>query len=780
MAEITDTADTPDTNEALLLRRGEKSFHPFSLFAHKPKPQEWLQEAQNWILDESKNGFETCRGKNGKRMKCSCFALLQDPSIAACVAEYLYFFGTSPAHERDRIVMDMIRFQEDRKPPEGFQSNRHYLFPYIAGPSEDDDVQTKQLLRSHFVCVNALQHLLSYGTKKMRRIRTDINNGLFIPRRPRLGIPLRNSLDKKGVLDDLHLFFDDLSEYEEPRATRFVREATGVSARDDGIIDLPSYMTKRGLYRDFCFERGVIAQTTATGKPIYKTRTDDLWKASGLEPLKCPSWSTFVSFWKEHYSQVRIQKQIKDICGDCYRFQINNRKKGYTPGDDNDDDSDIDIDEIVQASALLAEEAINEVEENVDVEVDKKGDTQQDDTLIGTVDIQLDANEEIMLAASTHITDAIAQRKYVAQEQKRAQSTHAAGLPNDEKVFLLFFDYAQNVECPFFGHQQPGETYYFSPLSINIFGIVNACGPKEQLTAYCYHEGQGKKGGNNVTSMIDYYLRKQLGVPRISMDPEREPVWGGELVLVCDNCGGQNKNRMVIRYALYLVETKKFKRVTFVFLIAGHTKNPCDRLFNSLKAGYRKRNLFSVEELISALNENEFCSAETAPRFADWDTFLNTFYQKPRSVKKWHVFEVDGRNGENEPLSRSKLKFFRSAAEGSTRMTQQMRPNTKNIIDDRDYLLMHFAVVPKAINQPGIRPIKKREMWKKFRPVVPEKYHSLDIYECPTLAELEELKKERAKKAQEKRKSSEAASVAASKEAEEARKRKWGDGNLSV
>lgn len=110
----------------------------------------------------------------------------------------------------------------------------------------------------------------------MRRIRTDINNGLFIPRRPRLGVPLQNSLDKDGITDDLHLFFDDLSEYEEPRATRFVCEATGISTRDCYNIDLPAYMTKRGLYRDFCFGRGVIVKTTATGKPIYDNRTNDL------------------------------------------------------------------------------------------------------------------------------------------------------------------------------------------------------------------------------------------------------------------------------------------------------------------------------------------------------------------------------------------------------------------------------------------------------------------------------------------------------------------------
>jgi hypothetical protein len=65
---------------------------------------------------------------------------------------------------------------------------------------------------------------------------------------------------------------------------------------------------------------------------------------------------------------------------------------------------------------------------------------------------------------------------------------------------------------------------------------------------------------------------------------------GGRLSIVMDNCGGQNKNKMVLRLALYLVEKKLFKCVEFIFYIRGHTKNVCDRLFNLLKINYSKAN----------------------------------------------------------------------------------------------------------------------------------------------------------------------------------------------
>jgi hypothetical protein len=52
---------------------------------------------------------------------------------------------------------------------------------------------------------------------------------------------------------------------------------------------------------------------------------------------------------------------------------------------------------------------------------------------------------------------------------------------------------------------------------------------------------------------------------------------GGRLSIVMDDCGGQNKNKMVLRLAVYLVEMNYFKQVEF-FFARGHTKNVCDQL----------------------------------------------------------------------------------------------------------------------------------------------------------------------------------------------------------
>ena len=100
---------------------------------------------------------------------------------------------------------------------------------------------------------------------------------------------------------------------------------------------------------------------------------------------------------------------------------------------------------------------------------------------------------------------------------------------------------------------------------------------------YChvYHEGVGKKGGTNVALLIVKTLRE--------MKLLRDNQVGGELNVIFDNCSEQNKNNTVLKLAMWIKEMCYFKRVSFVFLIVGHTKNACDHLFNSLKDEYHKK-----------------------------------------------------------------------------------------------------------------------------------------------------------------------------------------------
>jgi hypothetical protein len=72
----------------------------------------------------------------------------------------------------------------------------------------------------------------------------------------------------------------------------------------------------------------------------------------------------------------------------------------------------------------------------------------------------------------------------------------------------LFVNYGQNMELPAYNKEQPGCTCYFSPMSVYNLGIVdhayvyNNRWVSKHLHYHVYHKGVGKKGANNVASLL--------------------------------------------------------------------------------------------------------------------------------------------------------------------------------------------------------------------------------------------------------------------------------------
>jgi hypothetical protein len=109
-------------------------------------------------------------------------------------------------------------------------------------------------------------------------------------------------------------------------------------------------------------------------------------------------------------------------------------------------------------------------------------------------------------------------------------------------------------------------------------------------------EGEGKKGGNNISSLLLKTLRL--------LSFMQEGNQGKELNVVFDNCGGQNKNTFVLLMVPYLVEMGYFKSVNFIFIVVGHTKNAGDRLFNLLKMIYRRSNVQTFGSLLGVCGKS--------------------------------------------------------------------------------------------------------------------------------------------------------------------------------
>lgn len=99
------------------------------------------------------------------------------------------------------------------------------------------------------------------------------------------------------------------------------------------------------------------------------------------------------------------------------------------------------------------------------------------------------------------------------------------------KLTLITFDFMRNLPVPNLQTNIAFHSFYSTQLWVNIFSVHNAKNRKAIM--YVYDEVFGHKGTNNVISLLFHYLKNVLY---------------HDLVLACDNCPGQNKNRILIRF----------------------------------------------------------------------------------------------------------------------------------------------------------------------------------------------------------------------------------------
>ena len=212
---------------------------------------------------------------------------------------------------------------------------------------------------------------------------------------------------------------------------------------------------------------------------------------------------------------------------------------------------------------------------------------------------------------------------------------------------------------------------------------------------------------------------------------------GGTLSYVLDNCGGQNKNRMVLRLALFLVETGKFKCVRFVFLVRGHTKNACDRLFNLLKKTYRASDIYTLNQLHNVLNEADDVEASlvNTNQFKNYDELLDKYYKRLQtgSVNINHIFECKRENPTTLLISR---------VHGDEQVSQDLGlglPIGKLRTDVIKTTEAH------TLDAPGLAMIKQVDLFKKWRPFIPVQFQD-EICPEPSPEVMTQVAKERNQK----------------------------------
>ena len=332
-----------------------------------------------------------------------------------------------------------------------------------------------------------------------------------------------------------------------------------------------------------------------------------------------------------------------------------------------------------------------------------------------------------------------AQRLLYQRLEKTAVDDAKDAVEHTKRWYTLTCDFGQNMQCPCYNSNQPGCIYYYTPLNIYNFGVVDHSydyGNRmigNHMHCHVYHEGIGKKGGTNVASLIVKTLR--------DMNILRESNPGGELNIIFDNCTGQNKNNTVLKLAMWLKEMGYFMQVNFVFLIVGHTKNACDRLFNSLKHQYRQINTYTMDELIESLRWSQKITVNRTENgdFLDYDALFKVAYNDLKGlVTKNHIFTCDVVDNEDELWMSISIRESNLEDCGLTKKIA-VKQGRRSAAD----LEAHMNQRLKPITPPGINPYKLVELYAKYRPVVPEEYWEDELYLKPDNEVLKKFKEEK-------------------------------------
>ncbi len=121
-----------------------------------------------------------------------------------------------------------------------------------------------------------------------------------------------------------------------------------------------------------------------------------------------------------------------------------------------------------------------------------------------------------------------------------------------------------------------------------------------------------------------------------------------EIIIHADNCSGQNKNNAMIQYLAWRVLTGKHKRITYSFMVPGHTKFSPDGFFGLFKLKLKNSEVDDLEDLVKVVNSStkgyniaQTIFDETGERkvfFYSWTKYLKTFFKPLQDISKYHHF----------------------------------------------------------------------------------------------------------------------------------------------
>ncbi|KAL4706187.1 hypothetical protein ACJJTC_015055 [Scirpophaga incertulas] len=166
--------------------------------------------------------------------------------------------------------------------------------------------------------------------------------------------------------------------------------------------------------------------------------------------------------------------------------------------------------------------------------------------------------------------------KNLARNLKAADKRDA--LSSSGKIISATFDFQKVLNTPY------GEIsvfYYKRKLNTMNFTVYNLAA--KAATCYMWHEAEGKRGSNEVSSCLSDFISKGVDAGAV------------EFRFWSDNCAGQNRNRIV--FAAYMLLSQKYNiTIKHTFLEQGHTQQEGDSVHALIERCAKNKCIYSPLE----------------------------------------------------------------------------------------------------------------------------------------------------------------------------------------
>lgn len=728
------------------------------------------------------SGMPTCVNANGYATKCTCLHLLQDfddSTVDAVVKSLLNYSCLAPT-ARKAYQIDKVQYAGALADPnwnrkKGPETN--YVLPVLIS---DEDVDADQISRlrdafHHRVCISAWSNLHNIGFRRQVAMRRCADS-MKIPVHKNTGNKNREKSmqeAKDSARNKLTWAAENLAC---PFATKIIRDIAGhVSHRNTANeneqepIFLPPNTTRRGMWLEWVRGRGWDPVQTCKHRRIYKKKEE--WTLSPgfyrteedavnaeptiishrdgttttIQPTVAKNiikYSTFFSLWAKEFPHLKVRERGEDTCTDCfkikYRFRhlLNKRKCLEQKLADTDSAAATTVRMEENLEALLTRDCPETESTTVNDTNNDIGTTPEDlENLISEINAEIKIAEE-------HVKMHTIQRSEADMWIQEARADEEANKPLPDRTVTLTMDMSQNGQIPSLAGDQCGDFYYLSPMTQFIFGVCNNA--TRFMTTYIWGEGTAARGADNIVSCLYWYL-VQNGIA------------GGtpvkRLVIIADNCPGQNKNFCVLHFCAWLVEAGWAREVVLHFLIKGHTKNECDSKFNSLKAGTRGINIFTEEGLDAAYTKDNKDSIDlkrvSGDKWKGWTAGLQTIYRKPTDQETLanHIF-IFGAGS-------TKTSYTRQKYHGSDKIEFDLLPTSRMLIGGlvpnvRQKKVDELHLNLENLAPPGLSALKATDLHKKIgQEIVPQKFRYQ--YPAPSVEQQEKNEARKEKKNKEKK-----------------------------